>query len=143
MQACDPLDTDAVPAWTGDGLTTFNFTSQAHWTTLGFSFGPWGSSYFNGYMANVGLWRRPIDDSEVSCLYKCKSDRFSLHWRVCFLANEEGVAQTARPTSGSLHCNCCDTNVHYIVVPLAISISESRALAAPDTARKAGERHKR
>jgi hypothetical protein len=55
----------------GAGLTTFNFTdTQRHRMTLGFNFGPWGGSYFNGHIANVGLWRRAIDDSEVSCLYK-------------------------------------------------------------------------
>ena len=54
----------------GSGLSNFNFTGPSHRMTLGFNFGPWGGSYFNGYIANVGLWRRAIDDSEVSCLYK-------------------------------------------------------------------------
>ena len=88
----------------GDGLTTFNFTSPAHWTTLGFSFGPWGGSYFNGYMANVGLWRRPIDDSEVSCLYKCKRDFLSIVAFIFLLADEKVSRQTARLTSGSRLC---------------------------------------
>ena len=38
--------------------------------TLGWSFGPWGGSYFNGYMAQIGLFRRALDDSEVACVYK-------------------------------------------------------------------------
>lgn len=54
----------------GNGLSSFNFTGSGHWVSLGFSHGPWGDSSFNGYMANVGLFRRALDDSEVSCMYK-------------------------------------------------------------------------
>lgn len=55
----------------GAGLSGFNFTNpRAHRMTLGWSTGPWGGSYFNGYMAQIGLYRRALDDSEVSCIYK-------------------------------------------------------------------------
>jgi hypothetical protein len=54
----------------GAGLQSFNFTGRSHRMTLGFSFGPWGGSYFNGFMANVGLFRRPLDSDEITCLYR-------------------------------------------------------------------------
>ena len=128
----------------GDGLTTFNFTSPAHWTTLGFSFGPWGGSYFNGYMANVGLWRRPIDDSEVSCLYKCKRDFL---WRVCLFSCSltRRCRDRRRDSPRAPHSVNCfgKQNINFVQLLVPNSISESRALATPDTARKAGERHNR
>lgn len=62
----------------GAGLTSFNFTGPSHQMQLGFNFGPWGGEYFNGYMANVGLFRRAIDDSEISCMYKYGEAHLSL-----------------------------------------------------------------
>jgi hypothetical protein len=50
-------------------LTSFNFTGwmQPH---LGWNNGGWGPSYFNGFIANLGIFRRALDVNEVACLYK-------------------------------------------------------------------------
>jgi hypothetical protein len=38
--------------------------------TLGAYFGEWAPSFFNGYIANLGIFRRSISKPEVSCLFK-------------------------------------------------------------------------
>ena len=43
-------------------------TTRGVW--LGAYFGSWAPSFFNGHIANLGIFRRPLSKMEVSCMYK-------------------------------------------------------------------------
>jgi hypothetical protein len=45
---------------------------------LGAYFGEWAPSFFNGYIAQLGIFRRALDKSEVSCLFKYSESHLGL-----------------------------------------------------------------
>jgi len=78
---------ETVSQWRDDGMiqlrnggfSSFNFTSTYGTSaSIGFVHGPWGGSYFDGYMANIGIFRRPLAAEEVRCLYRYGETHLSL-----------------------------------------------------------------
>lgn len=67
----DGMDGDNAPTESSrDDCPSECSTKYVGGPMLGAYFGEWQPSFFNGYIANLGIFRRSIDKSEVSCLYK-------------------------------------------------------------------------
>jgi hypothetical protein len=112
---------DPVINLRGNGLQGFNFTGREHRMTLGFSFGPWGGSYFNGFMANVGLFRRALDSDEVSCMYKYGETHLGLPPRAWRQGTRAGADQPAGVGADHAHAHCDETPPTCLTELAAIS----------------------